>query len=253
VGDPTAANPYTSLTWTTTDPMKIWHIVYGAPDVATMAQATALSKTRGAGYIYVTDDVLSNPYDTLPPPDYWAAELATMAGAPGINKPPTRPAGLDTVEVYGTRVDLDWAGARGRAPVAAYDIYRDGVRSLVPGTTPKYSVSTSPKTPVFSVVAAMRGSVEPPSNPLPVVTDETLTIRKPVVGITTELIAHTSASYVAAERAPAAPGHRSHKPDLPDREIVRLPGGATSVTAGGLAPASTYNRSSPSTPPANGV
>ena len=102
VGDPTAANPYTPLTWTTTDPMKIWHIVYGAPDAATMAQATALSKTRGAGYIYVTDDVLANPYDTLPPPDYWAAELATMAGAPGTNKPPTRPVGLDTVEVYGT-------------------------------------------------------------------------------------------------------------------------------------------------------
>ena len=81
IDDPAAPNPYTPLTWTPTDPMKIWHIVYGAPDTASMEQAVALSKTRDAGYVYVTDDVLANPYDTLPPADYWAAELASTAGS----------------------------------------------------------------------------------------------------------------------------------------------------------------------------
>ena len=59
----------------------------------------------------MTDDVLANPYDTLPPPDYWAAELATTAGSARDFDGPAQPRGLDTVEVYGTRVDLDWEGS----------------------------------------------------------------------------------------------------------------------------------------------
>ena len=108
VGDPSAANPYTPLSWTPVDPMKIWHIVYDAPDVATMTNTIALSEARGAGYIYVTDDVLANPYDTLPRLDYWAAELATVLSLPGIRKLPDAPAALDTVEVWATSVALDW-------------------------------------------------------------------------------------------------------------------------------------------------
>jgi hypothetical protein len=39
-----------------------------------MEQVMALSKSRNAGYVYVTDDLLPNPYDTLPPAPYWADE-----------------------------------------------------------------------------------------------------------------------------------------------------------------------------------
>ena len=112
VGDPSAANPYTPLSWTPVDPMKIWHIVYDAPDVTTMANTIALSETRNAGYIYVTDDVLANPYDTLPPLDYWAAELATVLTLPDVGKLPNPPASLDTVEDWATSVALDWVGSR---------------------------------------------------------------------------------------------------------------------------------------------
>jgi hypothetical protein len=80
VGDPAAANPYTPLTWAPVDPTKIWHIVYGASDVAEMKEVVELSKTRSAGYVYVTDDGLANPYDTVPAADYWTAEQAAMAG-----------------------------------------------------------------------------------------------------------------------------------------------------------------------------
>lgn len=79
VDDPAAPNPYKPLSWTPADPNKIWHIVYGASDVATMNHVVELSNTRGAGYIYVTDDLLPNPYDTLPPADYWIAEEASTS------------------------------------------------------------------------------------------------------------------------------------------------------------------------------
>ncbi len=77
VDDPGAANPYEPLGWKPADPKEIWHIVYGASDVSKMNQVVELSNTRGAGYVYVTDDILPNPYDTLPPADYWIAEKAS--------------------------------------------------------------------------------------------------------------------------------------------------------------------------------
>jgi len=55
-------------------PQKIWHIVYGVTGQDQMEQVMALSKSRNAGYVYVTDDLLPNPYDTLPPAPYWADE-----------------------------------------------------------------------------------------------------------------------------------------------------------------------------------
>jgi len=39
-----------------------------------MEQVMALSKSRNAGYVYVTDDVAPNPYDTIPAAAYWADE-----------------------------------------------------------------------------------------------------------------------------------------------------------------------------------
>ena len=141
VGDPSATNRYTPLSWTPVDPMKIWHIVYDAPDATTMRNTIALSKSRGAGYIYVTDDGLANPYDTLPPVDYWAAELAAVLTLPDLRKAPSPPATLDTVEVWATSVALDWVGTRkGPGVAAAYDIYRDGVLlDSVPATTTTYT------------------------------------------------------------------------------------------------------------------
>ncbi|HEX3088576.1 MAG TPA: spherulation-specific family 4 protein [Ilumatobacteraceae bacterium] len=250
IDDPAAPNPYTPLTWTPTDPMKIWHIVYGAPDTASMEQAVALSKTRDAGYVYVTDDVLANPYDTLPPPDYWAAELASTPGLPEIERTPAQPRGLDTVEVYGTRVDLDWEGSHGRAQAAAYDIYRDGVLiDSVPGTSTTYSaVDLTPLTTYeFTVVARdVWDRTSPASRPLTVETDETYgDPRRPVTDLAAATTTYTSATLTWL---PAPERLRRYRPDVAStlvlqngREILRLPGEVTSVTVGGLAPGSTYD------------
>ncbi len=56
---------YRDLDWTPSDPKKIWHLIYGATQEQ-MLNAMDLSKQRGAGYVYVTDDVLANPWDSIP-------------------------------------------------------------------------------------------------------------------------------------------------------------------------------------------
>jgi hypothetical protein len=40
-----------------------------------MQRAITLSKQRNAGWVYVTNDVLPNPWDTLPADPYWTKEL----------------------------------------------------------------------------------------------------------------------------------------------------------------------------------
>jgi hypothetical protein len=67
------------LRWAPHAPSQIWHIVYGATSSDQMERAMALSRERRAGYIYVTDAGLPNPFATLPPVDYWTAEQAQRA------------------------------------------------------------------------------------------------------------------------------------------------------------------------------
>jgi hypothetical protein len=64
---------------------KFWHLVYGAPDLASMANAVALSKRRNARYVYVTDGALStdgrtHPWAGIPREQYWQSELTTVLG-----------------------------------------------------------------------------------------------------------------------------------------------------------------------------
>jgi hypothetical protein len=51
------------------------HLVY-ATSASAMAQVCAYSKNQNAGYMYVTDDVLPNPWDTLPAGSYWTSEVS---------------------------------------------------------------------------------------------------------------------------------------------------------------------------------
>ena len=52
---------------------RIAYIVYNS-QAGMLQSVLELSRQRNAGYVFVTDDVLVNPYDTLPP--YWANEWA---------------------------------------------------------------------------------------------------------------------------------------------------------------------------------
>ena len=54
------------------------HIVDSEPSASGMTSDLSLAIARKAGYIYVTDDVLCNPYGQLP--TYWAHELEGAVG-----------------------------------------------------------------------------------------------------------------------------------------------------------------------------
>jgi hypothetical protein len=58
-------------------PGRFAHTVYATP-AAAVANAVRLSRDRNAGYLYLTDDVGSNPYSALP--EYWSHEQAAIAG-----------------------------------------------------------------------------------------------------------------------------------------------------------------------------
>jgi hypothetical protein len=84
------------------DPSRFWHLVYGTAE-AEMPAVVLQSQARGAGYVYVTPDLLPNPWDTLPGPTYWASELAMVQPLEGecpgaLAKPKLLVRGVDSPE-----------------------------------------------------------------------------------------------------------------------------------------------------------
>jgi hypothetical protein len=59
------------------DSSKFVHLVHTEPSAQNMENYLQLAVQRNAGGIYVTDDVMNNPWDTLP--SYWQAEVAAVA------------------------------------------------------------------------------------------------------------------------------------------------------------------------------
>ena len=57
-------------------PYQFAHLLYGITSANAMQTNLNLAVTRRAGYIYITDDVLPNPWDRLP--TYWAEEVAAI-------------------------------------------------------------------------------------------------------------------------------------------------------------------------------
>ena len=68
------ADAYEPLTWRPPPDQLIWHIVHDTADPARAAEVVSLSRSRGAGLLYVTDGVGENPYSRLP-------SLAILAAA----------------------------------------------------------------------------------------------------------------------------------------------------------------------------
>lgn len=55
---------------------KFTHLVHTAINATQLTRAIALSRSRNAGMIYITNDILANPWDSLP--SYWATELSAL-------------------------------------------------------------------------------------------------------------------------------------------------------------------------------
>jgi hypothetical protein len=134
-----AALNYKDLGWTPAA-SDIWHIVYGT-SADHISEVAAKSKARGAGYIEITDDVMANPYDTLPADGYWNAEQDAVEGntprimgaSPyaGITNTPVAPSSL-TVKSYDyTSATLTWGASAG---AARYKISVNGRIRTLPGS-----------------------------------------------------------------------------------------------------------------------
>jgi hypothetical protein len=57
---------------------KFTHIIHTAGTTSRMIRALKLTASRNAGYVFVTNDILSNPYDTMP--SYWSSEVTAFKG-----------------------------------------------------------------------------------------------------------------------------------------------------------------------------
>ena len=101
------------------DPHKFMHIIHSTPS-AQMQDAINRSKNNGAGYVYVTDAVMPNPYNTLP--SYWSSELNALPVA--STGTPATPATPTTSNVGGTSLTLTWPSD---STAAGYDVYQNGV------------------------------------------------------------------------------------------------------------------------------
>ncbi|MEQ1742315.1 MAG: spherulation-specific family 4 protein [Candidatus Nitrotoga sp.] len=74
----TGYDAFTPDTWTsnyTADHFA--HLLYNVTDETAMLANVALAADRNVGYLYITDDTLPNPWDTLP--HYWDAEVSAVS------------------------------------------------------------------------------------------------------------------------------------------------------------------------------
>lgn len=53
---------------------RFWHLIYNTPQTA-LDTIINLSRQRQAGWVYVTSDRMSNPWDSLPGKSYWQQEI----------------------------------------------------------------------------------------------------------------------------------------------------------------------------------
>jgi hypothetical protein len=132
--------------WTPSDPCKLWHIIYNIPQ-GEASKVAKLALERGAGLVHITDNIMPNPYDTLPNEDYMSALMGAIeGGGPDVASPasfntngdPSFPlSAVTVVSLDYSSVTLKWEFSNRRPPYA-YAIFRDGKEvARLPGTMSK--------------------------------------------------------------------------------------------------------------------
>jgi len=86
--DGTNYTSFTPSSWVAEYPAQQFvHLPYDVPGATTMSNFVGLAVSRNAGWIYITDDTLPNPYDTLP--SYWTNEVNLVQTFDGGGLPVT--------------------------------------------------------------------------------------------------------------------------------------------------------------------
>ena len=98
--------------WTQSKPATAFsHLCYAVSAADTMTNYVQMAVARNVGYVYLTDDAGSNPWDTLP--SYWWSEIALVESLNRLaasNHPPL----LSILPPTNGAVQLNVAGAPGR-------------------------------------------------------------------------------------------------------------------------------------------
>ena len=104
------------------------HLLHSVPREDELTRAVALAQQRNAGFLFVTDDTLPNPWDRLP--SYWDGQVQQVQDA-----------NRDAADSSPPRLDLQRRGdGQGRmeleGPAGRYVIARSAALSALPAWTP---------------------------------------------------------------------------------------------------------------------
>jgi Spherulation-specific family 4 len=159
--------------WTNQYPAsKFWHIVYGTlgPQVA---ETVSKTKARNAATVFITDDIMPNPFDRMPDPTVWAPTLkaigpvavaVTTVTTPGATPAATAvpvaatvPAPVITFEAIATTTTEPPTTTV--APTAAPTVPPTVATTVAPTSPPATAApATSPKATVAPAVTAKAAS-----------------------------------------------------------------------------------------------
>ncbi|MBT2234521.1 spherulation-specific family 4 protein [Nonomuraea sp. NEAU-A123] len=229
------------------DPKRIWHLVYDAPDATAVAAAVAKSKANNAGYIYVTNDVMANPWDVLPSTSYMSAQLAAAKGSGGAT--PATPAQPTASLVKATGLRLSWTSAA-YPGVVGYDVYQGttkigNVANSTPSATTFDVGGLSPSTAYTFTVRARdkAGHVSAASTARSVTTAATSATAPTTPGTpTTSDLGPTSVklAWAASTDADSGDGIAYYDVFQNGVRVQSLPGTVTAAQISGLSGGGTY-------------
>lgn len=103
---------YVPSAWTKKHPShRFCHLLHSVRDPSALTNAVRLAQARNAGFLFVTDDVLDNPWDRLP--TYWDAEVNLVEDA-NRAAAEVQPPRVDLTPTGGNQARLEIQGATGR-------------------------------------------------------------------------------------------------------------------------------------------
>jgi len=86
------------------------------------------AKQNNAGYVYMTQLTLPNPYGDIPYNTYWSLEQSSAAAVNASPTAPTAPTNLSMAVISYTTATIEWSLSSGPNGIVAYDIYQSGVQ-----------------------------------------------------------------------------------------------------------------------------